>query len=302
MLDPSLAATIVRLDAWFAPERDLALQAYSGSAWRGAFGHALKRAVCVMRQRPCADCALRTVCLFPGLFPDKPAADPPMVPFVLAPAPSPRGCVVAAGTPVAVRLTLVPPATDHALYALRALIDCAQGGIGPGRVPLALAAIAPVGQLPRAATHEAIGDAIAPRPFSAPAPPGDVVRVDFVTPFRLRLDGDLVTGRDFAPHHLVSAALRRIEGLLGLRRDPTWRTIVTQARGLAWTRPRFGWLETVRRSTRQQATMRLGGIVGGAELDIAAVPQLWPVLWWASVLHVGKGASMGFGRLEVAAA
>jgi CRISPR/Cas system endoribonuclease Cas6 (RAMP superfamily) len=37
-------------------------------------------------------------------------------------------------------------------------------------------------------------------------------------------------------------------------------------------------------------------------VDLAAAPALWPLLWWASVLHVGKGASMGFGRIRLGGA
>jgi hypothetical protein len=37
--------------------------AFPGSAWRGAFGHALKRTVCVMRLRPCAGCPLERSCI-----------------------------------------------------------------------------------------------------------------------------------------------------------------------------------------------------------------------------------------------
>jgi hypothetical protein len=34
------------------------LPAYSGAAWRGVFGHALKRLACVTRERNCPDCLL----------------------------------------------------------------------------------------------------------------------------------------------------------------------------------------------------------------------------------------------------
>lgn len=40
------------------------LPPYSGSAWRGAFGHALKQSVCVVRHTPCSDCMLKNSCAF----------------------------------------------------------------------------------------------------------------------------------------------------------------------------------------------------------------------------------------------
>jgi hypothetical protein len=299
------AERVVRLDAWFAPDRDLALQAYPGSAWRGAFGHALKRAICVMRLQPCADCALREVCLFPRLFVPIGSAgegrqtNTPPVPFILAPEAMPKGGIASAGTTLAVRFTLLPPATDHAIYALRALIDAAERGIGPARVPLTLTAIAPAGAPPQPPSDEAIAVALAPRVLAPPPAPAGPVPVRLLTPLRVRLAGDLLTGRHFMPHHLLAAALRRVAGLFGSPDPAVVRPLLDAARALAWAEPRFGWLETVRRSTRQQATMRLGGIVGEAHLSLAAAPGLWPLLWWASVLHVGKGASMGFGRVTL---
>lgn len=300
-----LAGRLVHFDTWFTPDRDLALQAYPGSAWRGAFGHALKRAVCVMRLQPCSNCALRPVCLFPRLFGgagetgEGRKAETPPVPFVLAPAPMPKGGVARQGALVPLRVTLLPPATDFAVYVLRALIDAAERGIGPGRVPLVLTAIAPVGGQARSPTDAAVAEALAPRTLAVPPVPEGEVRVRILTPLRLRLVGDLLTGRDFAPHHLVAAALRRLAGFFGSPGRAIAHPLIESAATLAWREPSFGWLETVRHSTRQRTIMRLGGIVGAAGLDLAEAPQLWPVLWWAAALHVGKGASMGFGRIEL---
>ncbi len=44
------------------------LPAFPGSALRGAFGHALKRAVCVMPHGDCARCLVATRCIYPYVF------------------------------------------------------------------------------------------------------------------------------------------------------------------------------------------------------------------------------------------
>jgi hypothetical protein len=41
---------------------------YSGAAWRGVFGHALKQLVCVTRERNCLDCLLYRSCVYPYIF------------------------------------------------------------------------------------------------------------------------------------------------------------------------------------------------------------------------------------------
>lgn len=44
------------------------LPAFPGSALRGAFGHALKRAVCVMPHRACERCLVASRCIYPYVF------------------------------------------------------------------------------------------------------------------------------------------------------------------------------------------------------------------------------------------
>lgn len=44
------------------------LPPFLGSTLRGAFGHALKRSVCIMRPRDCAQCLVADQCIYPYLF------------------------------------------------------------------------------------------------------------------------------------------------------------------------------------------------------------------------------------------
>jgi len=44
------------------------LPAFAGSALRGAFGHALKAAVCVMQHRDCERCLVASRCIYPHVF------------------------------------------------------------------------------------------------------------------------------------------------------------------------------------------------------------------------------------------
>lgn len=43
----------------------VSLPAFLGSTLRGAFGHALKEAVCVMNHRDCAKCLVADRCIYP---------------------------------------------------------------------------------------------------------------------------------------------------------------------------------------------------------------------------------------------
>ena len=49
-------------------DTDIGLSSYKGSAFRGAFGHALKRIVCMTKQPQCTSCMLLSRCLYPYIF------------------------------------------------------------------------------------------------------------------------------------------------------------------------------------------------------------------------------------------
>ncbi len=83
---------------------------FSGSAWRGAFGHALKRTVCVMHLRPCPGCPLEPPASTPRSSPPARRATRCGVttiphPYVLCPPFGPRR--LAPGTAVTLGVTLV---------------------------------------------------------------------------------------------------------------------------------------------------------------------------------------------------
>ena len=61
----TLPLTVSRYRLRFIAQEPLRLPAYAGSTWRGAFGHALKRLVCVTREPHCPDCLLYRSCSYP---------------------------------------------------------------------------------------------------------------------------------------------------------------------------------------------------------------------------------------------
>lgn len=288
-MDPGLHLREIRRARFvFAPEAPIRLQPHSGSAWRGAFGHALQPLLCAAGRRPCTACDPDRACAFAPLFrggEDGTAARP----FILAPQPTPRSGWIGAEEPFAVDLTLFRRAQPIAAYAARALVEAGRRGLTARRIPFRLERIEEI---------DGAGGLLAPRDLSPPPAPAEV-RLRLVTPLRLRLGGDLVTGRRLRPRDLIDACLRRLRGLELAAPMALAEAARREAEGLAFEELRWGWLETVRESSRQRVLMRLGGIVGEARLPLRGRPALWPLLWAAGEIHLGKGASMGFGRLAV---
>jgi hypothetical protein len=60
------------------------------------------------------------------------------------------------------------------------------------------------------------------------------------------------------------------------------------------------WQDWQRYSNRQGRAMEMGGFVGTVEIAGDLAPFL-PLLRSAEVLHVGKGATFGLGRIAVEA-
>lgn len=277
--------SLVLIDATFTAAQTLRLQEFAGSAWRGAFGRALKRIVCAMRFRPCGGCALEYACLYPELFASDADVGSRTKHFVLAPQASPRGGIVVAGATFEVRLIVMPKLISGLSYLTRALIEAGEGGLTRDRVEFKLVALKE--------TRVSVDS------LWKQSPSPGMTHLFFETPLRLRLQNDLVTPGSLTPLMLANAAARRV-ALLGLSFPQ--EIIVrgrAQARALAFAGSRLRWLETSRFSTRQEMRMQFGGIVGEATVDLAEKPDLARLLHAASFLHVGKGASMGFGRIRI---
>ena len=118
---------------------------YLGSAWRGAFGHALRKAVCVTRLPACDPCVLLRSCPYPFLFESRtpPGAEKltryPRTPgpVVLEPA-DPRFDTSPGDGALNLGVTLFGSAADHLPYVVHALEQAGRQGLTGRRVVLDL--------------------------------------------------------------------------------------------------------------------------------------------------------------------
>jgi hypothetical protein len=292
------------------------LRAFGGSAWRGVFGHALKRVVCAMRLRPCAGCPLIDGCAYPAVFdgyrPATAAARPAgidlaAVPYVFAP--DHRGDVAfAPGDVVATALTLVGGANARLVYVVRAMAEAGLAGVGPARARLDLEQVEALDALDAAAgtrVHDGGTHCVPVAPRSpAIAASGRFVDVTLRTPLRLRIDGDLVTPAVFRPAHLLGAAIRRVSALAALHGDgpvdADYAALKRAAEAAVLVHSALRWQEQTRFSARQRTAMQMGGIVGSCRLDLG--PSAAALFAWLSLAQwvgAGKGASMGMGDFRL---
>lgn len=63
--------------------------------------------------------------------------------------------------------------------------------------------------------------------------------------------------------------------------------------------PRLAWHDWDRYSKRQQRKVTLGGLLGTLDIEGEIDAGLAALLRAAEILHVGKGATFGLGKIEV---
>lgn len=209
---------------------------------RGAFGHALRKAVCAMGpEQPCETCTLRGPCLYTRLFETFVDGEPP--PFLQGLATSPRPYVVEPGTeargfapgdPLETDLLLLGQAVGLQAYALQALEHMGEGGFGQGRAPFTLERVRHLdeGGSWQTGFEAASGGGSRRWPNGAegvpailpPAPPDPAperLTLRFATPTRIRVQGRLSRGLSF--RQLAFPMLRRVLELAHFHVPPRLR-------------------------------------------------------------------------------
>ena len=289
---------------------------YLGSAWRGAFGHALRRTVCVTRLRACDPCVLLRSCPYPFLFESR---TPPGAakltryprtpgPYVLEPADhrfDTRNGTLNLG------VTLFGSANDHLPYVVHALDQAGRSGLTARRVELEMLDVQSesrgrdVGDVTERdgwATIFEPGGRLSPVPTEHPDPPPSpsTVRVRLLSPLRIKRHEHLVGAADFDFRAFMSGLLRRISLLTYFFSDTPFETdfggLLRTAESVPVASRHLRWREWTRRSSRQDTKLQMGGLVGSFELAGSEIAPFWSLLWLGQWTHAGKGCSMGLGR------
>lgn len=292
------------------------LPAYRGSALRGAFGMALKKSCCVLRNQHCESCLLRTRCIYSYVF-ETPVFGGNQNARRYATAPHPfilnletgseevceRGSLFSFG------ITLVGRVLEFLPYFVYAFRRMGELGLGKGRGTFTVTRIfATDGEDHEAETIYAdwtlrmprrtlcLEDALA----ACEKLPGERLRLRLLTPLRLVYDGELCREPPF--HVLVRNLLRRLGNLTSFHCDesapPLDGTLIDLAEGIALARRDTQWHDWERYSHRQDKRMKLGGILGELEYAGDLAPFL-PLLVLGSWVNLGKNTTFGLGRYRL---
>ncbi|HHT9115187.1 MAG TPA: CRISPR system precrRNA processing endoribonuclease RAMP protein Cas6 [Candidatus Wunengus californicus] len=113
---------------------------YKGSAFRGGFGYAFKRVVCVIKGKECDDCLLKQKCIYSYIFETPPPEDTEMLrlypkvphPFIIEP-PVDEKQTFEPGETFSFHLILIGNAIDYLPYFIYTFTELGKQGIGQGR-------------------------------------------------------------------------------------------------------------------------------------------------------------------------
>ncbi|MCF6155462.1 MAG: CRISPR system precrRNA processing endoribonuclease RAMP protein Cas6 [Candidatus Brocadia sp.] len=113
---------------------------YKGAAFRGGFGYAFKRVVCVIKGKGCDECLLKQKCIYSYIFETPPPQDTEILrlypkvphPFVIEP-PSDKKQSFAPGEAFTFHLILIGQAIDYLPYFIYTFTELGKQGVGQGR-------------------------------------------------------------------------------------------------------------------------------------------------------------------------
>ena len=290
---------------------------FSGFTLRGALAAHLRRMVCVTNLPRCDRCWLRNECAYYRLFEASAPAesvraggfkDPPR-PIVMH-YPDAVQTRFRPGDRLRFELLVLGDTAAYAsslVYAIRRMETAGLGyGHKEGKGRFFLRETDVIG---RGGEVLPLNDVASTSPGCVPVPDLTSVRADapenititLVTPLRLKKAGRWLNAGNLQFDHLVESLLRRqmvLNACYGEAHEIDKVTLLKAASRVRVTRRDLRWRFQERYSYRQRRSMPMDGLLGAMEVEGDLTP-FWPLLRAGTLLHAGKGATMGMGQFDV---
>jgi hypothetical protein len=297
-------------------ESDAVLPHYKGSTFRGVFGHALKKVVCALRHQECANCLLKTNCVYAFVFetqhavnlPENIRAAAPPPPFIIEP-PLTTETFFETGSFFDFSLILFGEINHSLPYFIYAMDQMGQIGIGKKvdrkRGNFRLMSVHTDEGVIYSETDKTLKPGWMTEQLevnSGKDPSGEEhrVKVTLETPLRLKFQNKFKADLPF--HVLVRAMLRRISLLFSVydKAEPPldYRELISAAEKIGVAGSNLDWYDWKRYSQRQDQKMFMGGMTGNIIYQ-GPIGKFFPLLETASKVHLGKQTTFGLGKISV---
>lgn len=295
------------------------LPTFKGSTLRGAFGHALKKVACALKNQECQSCLLARSCAYGLIFATEKLSGGRMSarphPYVLNP-PVTEQQQYKQNENLTFNLVLLGPAASflpHIVYAVEEMGKTGVGSgtkTGDGRFDLqAISTSTDASKEKPVVLYEernkTLQTPLQLLRLDLDDSKADGVRelaIDLVTPLRIKEENRLQGQISFLS--LTRAALRRVTlmeehyGNGELKLD--YQDLIQQALAIQTSSQNVRWHEYKRYSNRQKQSMLLGGLTGRMHFQGNLSPFL-PLFNYCRHINLGKQTAFGLGKIRVAA-
>jgi len=295
---------------------DSLLPEYKGSMFRGAFGHAFKKAVCVTGQRDCSKCMLNSQCSYYSVFETElPKSDLPFLkgvkklphPMVINP-PLETTRYYKKDDIINVGLTVFGSAIKFFPYFVFAFLKMGENGLAVKKSKFKIVGIinnrASEKKEIYNCTEKALNtdylitnyeDVISPD-----AAGNDEIELDFLTPFRFQENGKLLANPEYlTAQHIIKSLSKRISIISTLFCGSNdFTTYFTDEKEIKISRNKLYFYQWERYSSRQDAKIQLSGFKGKVALK-GNLEKIYPLLQVGQHLNIGKNTFFGLGRYKI---
>ncbi len=293
-----------------AAQNDGVIPNFWGSALRGAFGHSLKKLVCINRKGDCGSCYLKNVCSYIKIFdpiPDNFSDKDLVLKRVFTSLPTPyvfsiidNGGFLKENQQLKFKVKIFGNSTSLTPFIIRSVLNLFENGIGKEKLKFTIISV----------KNEIGGNYIDSKglivndhfinPFENTS--NDVFSLCLKSPLRLLVDGKLVGVEKFSVNSFIFAAVKRYAMIRKI-----YYNIETEKIGnlkqicndVKLISSNLHWQEQYRYSSRQNEKLKIGGLVGDLQISCEKVPILKPFIAAIPFLGLGKGVSMGLGSIEL---
>ncbi len=288
---------------------------YSGFAFRGLFGNALRKTVCVLKSSDttCDKCILVDKCIYSIIF-ESPATE--NIPHALkGTSNTPHPFIITpdrfdmqfekVGSLNVLYLTLFGKAIEYLPFLIFSFERMGEIGIGKDRGKFVVKEVEQYVGFDQLRVIYSRGDSEIKREdfrwtfdhFKALDFSGDTLTLKSVTPVRLKRDNRFVKNDITLSDILFSLKRRFISLSTDYCTDSIqFPTIEELSEGVRYTLRSSSWLDLSRYSSRQDTTMKMGGVMFEATLN-GNLKKIYPYLKLGEFLQIGKNVSFGLGKI-----
>jgi len=292
------------------------LPKFKGSTFRGPFGHSLKKVACSTGQKDCVECILNSHCIYTKVFESKVHSNDRHDnflphPYVIEP-PETTKTVFMPGDNFTFNLLLFGEINQQLPYLIYAFQKMGVMGIGKKisgkRAQFIIKQVTCdekvvySGESGQMVTNNYTKNELTFTAETIAESNRDKhLKIDFITPLRIKFQNRFVPEVPFPFHVLVRAMLRRMSSLMekygGGKPEINYQEIVARAEEIKIAESNLNWQEITRYSSRQESKMLIGGLMGNITYQ-GKLAEYIKLIDFCRHTHLGKQTSFGLGKIS----